>query len=148
MKSKMAKVKNNLFIRLLRVFFLSYTVKIWINEKDTHTLCNKIHKWLENLRKILLFVLYKQSIMYIHHITNLNIFLHKKQNSNVYLILKTYNILFKSTRLLWHSVSMRNLIRYMYMKLPESHEYGKYCKIENKNGILRTILFSFIITII
>ena len=43
---------------------------------------------------------------------------------------------------------MRNLIRYMYMKLPESHEYGKYCKIENKNGILRTILFSFIFTII
>lgn len=139
----MAKVKNILFIRLLRVF-LSYFVKIWINEKDAHTLCNKIHKWSENLRQILCFF----CIMYIHPITNLNIFLHKKQNSNVYLILKTYNTLFNSTRLLWHSVSMRNLIRYVYMKLPESHEYGKYCKIENKNGILRTILFSFIFTII
>jgi hypothetical protein len=98
--------------------------------------------------KYYVFFLYIQCIMYIHPITNLNIFLHKKLNSNVYLILKTYNILFNSTRLLWHSVSMRNLIRYMYMKLPESHEYGKYCKIENKNGILRTILFSFIFTII
>ena len=38
--------------------------------------------------------------MYIHPITNLNIFLHKKQNSNVYLILKTYNTLFNNTRLL------------------------------------------------